>query len=54
MRREPKSGMFSARSNRLGTQTKEVAKGAEKIRFQVELKARELPRIEEWLHGRGT
>jgi aminopeptidase N len=28
---------------------KEVAKAAEKIRFQARLKARELPRIEEWL-----
>jgi aminopeptidase N len=32
---------------------KEVAKAAAKIRFQAKLKARELPRIESWLHGRG-
>jgi aminopeptidase N len=31
---------------------KEVAKAAEKIRFQAKLKARELPRIEEWLRKR--
>jgi len=32
---------------------KEVAKAAEKIRFQARLKAREQPRIEAWLRGRG-
>jgi aminopeptidase N len=31
---------------------KEVAKAAEKIRFQARLKARELPRIDEWLRHR--
>jgi hypothetical protein len=31
---------------------KEVAKAAEKIRFQARLKARELPRIEAWLRKR--